>query len=320
MMSFAAALLAGFLVEATVSWPMAVFRKIGHPVSWIGHLISKLEAFLNRPSHSPVRLRAYGAITVFLVLVACVSPAVAVSSVLPNGWSGVLIGGLLSWPFLATRSLYDHVQAIALPLARGQTDQARGAVSLIIGRNPETLDDKAIARASLESLAENSSDGVIAPLFWGLVFGLPGLVGYKVINTFDSMIGHRSARYVHFGMAAARLDDLANLIPSRITGGLFTVVSGRLRHAGKVMFRDANQHRSPNAGWPEAAMAAALDIRLSGPRVYGNMVANEPWLNGEAADPDAGSVSRGLGLYQRVMLVVALGLGLIALLERMTNA
>lgn len=320
MMIYAAALLAGFLIEATLSWPTAIFRIIGHPVTWIGHMINRLEALLNRPSRSPIKLKISGAITVLAVLVASVVPAWAVSYILPTTWPGILIGGLLAWPFLATRSLYDHVQAIALPLAAAQTDQARRAVSLIIGRNSTALDDKAIARASLESLAENSSDGVIAPLFWGLVFGLPGLVGYKVINTFDSMIGHRSARYVHFGMVAARLDDLANLIPSRVTGVLFALVSGRPGHTGNVMFRDASQHRSPNAGWPEAAMAAAIDVRLSGPRVYGDTVADEPWLNGGAADPDATAVRRGLWLYQRVMLAVAFGLGLIVLLEGMSNA
>lgn len=186
---------------------------------------------------------------------------------------------------------------------------------MIIGRNPETLDDAGIARGALESLAENASDGIVAPVFWGLVLGLPGLVGYKVINTMDSMIGHRSARYEYFGMVAARLDDVLNLIPARLTGLLFALMSGHMARSFRVMMRDARQHRSPNAGWPEAAMAGALNVRLSGPRIYGDQLTNEPWLNTEGADADAASLSRGLALYLRTMAVLVGIIVLIAIVQ-----
>jgi adenosylcobinamide-phosphate synthase len=185
---------------------------------------------------------------------------------------------------------------------------------MIVGRDPSQLDAAGIARAATESLAENTSDGIVAPLFWGAIFGLPGIAAYKAINTLDSMIGHRTPRYEAFGWAAARIDDVANLIPARLTGLLFAIVSVRPCIALATMWRDAGQHRSPNAGWPEAAMAGALDIRLSGPRIYEGRLSQEPWLNGEAADPTAADLNRALALYRRAMLLLAAGLALLALL------
>ena len=199
-------------------------------------------------------------------------------------------------------------------MIQGDIAGARYAVSMIIGRDPDQLDAAAIARASIESLAENASDGVVAPVFWGVLLGLPGLVAYKAINTMDSMIGHRSARYRHYGMVAARLDDLVNLIPARATGLLFVIVSGQPRRAAAVMLRDARHHRSPNAGWPEGAMAGALNVRLSGPRVYGAEIADEPWLNAEGTEADATTLRRALTLYLRAMFVLAVVLALVALI------
>lgn len=312
-MMFIGALLIGFLIESALAWPAALFRVVGHPVSWIGALIRGLELRLNKSTRPAARLRLLGGVCVGIVLVAVLLPAAALSMLLPGGWIGVALGGVLAWPFLAPRSLYAHVAAVVRPLAKGDIAQARHEVSMIIGRNPNTLDAAAIARASLESLAENTSDGVVAPVFWGVVLGLPGLVAYKAINTLDSMIGHRSARYVHFGMVAARLDDVANLIPARLTGALFAVVSGVPARCFRVMLKDARHHRSPNAGWPESAMAAAVSVRLSGPRVYGDNVADEPWLNGQAPDADADAVARGLVLYLRAMVVFACALAVLAL-------
>jgi len=310
---FAAALLIGFGIEALVAWPAGLFRHFGHPVTWIGHAIRLCEARLNDPERSPFVLHILGAATVLIILIVTVVPALVVSALVPAGWAGVLIGGVLAWPFLAARSLYDHVVAVARPLVQGDTEAARQAVSMIIGRNPDTLDAAGIARASLESLAENASDGIVAPVFWGVILGLPGLVGYKAINTMDSMIGHKSARYAHFGMVAARLDDVVNLIPARLTGVLFALVSGRMLRSFAVMLRDARYHRSPNAGWPEAAMAGALDLRLSGPRIYGSQIADEPWLNAGARDATGPDLTRGLALYVRAMVVLCLILALVAL-------
>ncbi|MEM5520129.1 adenosylcobinamide-phosphate synthase CbiB [Sulfitobacter sp. AS59] len=312
-MSFAAALLIGFLIEAALAWPAPLFRLIGHPVTWLGRAITLLEGRMNNARQSARVQNLRGAGLVAIILTGAVLPCILLSSILPDGWAGVVIGGVLAWPFLAARSLYDHVVAVAKPLGQGDTDAARRAVSMIIGRNPETLDDAAIARASLESLAENASDGIVAPVFWGLVFGLPGLVGYKAINTMDSMIGHRSERYENFGMVAARLDDLVNLIPARLTGLLFALCSGTASHSFRVMLRDAGHHRSPNAGWPESAMAGALNVRLSGPRIYGDRIADEPWLNASAPHADAGSIARGLTLYLRTMVGLAAIIALFAI-------
>ncbi len=182
----------------------------------------------------------------------------------------------------------------AIPLAAGDIDAARQAVSMIVGRDPARLDEAGIARAAIESLAENTSDGVVAPLFWGALFGLPGIAGYKAINTLDSMIGHRNERHEAFGWAAARIDDVANIIPARLTGLLFALTGPGPRDALLCMVRDARHHRSPNAGWPEAAMAGALGVRLCGPRAYHGELADEPWLNGSARDPAAADISRAL--------------------------
>lgn len=220
--------------------------------------------------------------------------------------------GVLAWPLVAVRSMYDHVAAVARPLAAGDLGAARVAVSMIVGRDPSVLDSAGVARAALESLAENTSDGIVAPLFWGAVFGLPGIAGYKAINTLDSMIGHRTPRHECFGWASARIDDVVNLIPARLTGVVFAFASGRPGVALRCMWADAGKHRSPNAGWPEAAMAGALGVRMSGPRIYGDRIAQEPWLNGAAVDPQAGDIQRGLRLYLRAMGLLAVLLGLVA--------
>ncbi|MCX8508821.1 MAG: adenosylcobinamide-phosphate synthase CbiB, partial [Rhodobacteraceae bacterium] len=188
-------------------------------------------------------------------------------------------------------------------LGAGDLVGARQAVAMIVGRDPSRLDEAGVARATLESLSENASDGVIAPLFWGAIFGLPGIAAYKAINTLDSMIGHRTPRHEAFGWAAARIDDLANLIPARLTGLLFAAVSGAPRDGVSCMLADAGKHRSPNAGWPEAAMGAALGVRLSGPRIYEDRVADEPWVNGLARDPMADDIRRGLDLGRKALIL-----------------
>jgi len=183
---------------------------------------------------------------------------------------------------------------------------------MIVGRDPAGLDEAGIARAALESLAENASDGIVAPVFWGALFGLPGIIGYKAINTLDSMIGHRTARHEAFGWASARIDDVANAVPARLTGLLFALISARPNNAFACMFRDARHHRSINAGWPEAAMAGGLAVRLCGPRFYGGELADEPWLNEAARDPNAADITEGLRLYIRAMASITALLVLLA--------
>lgn len=309
-MSLAMAL--ALAIDAALGWPARVQARIGHPVTWIGALIAALEARLNRGGRW--RRRGAGALTVAAVVAAAALPAWAVQAALPGGAAGLVLMAVIAWPLVAARSLHEHVAAVARPLAAGDLARARRAVAMIVGRDPERLDAGGVARAALESLAENASDGVVAPLFWGAVAGLPGIAAYKAINTMDSMIGHRSPRYEDFGKVAARLDDVANLVPARLTALALALAAGR--RAGpalRVMARDARRHRSPNAGWPESAMAGALGVRLSGPRVYADRVADEPWINPGAPDPDAGAMARGLALYTRAMLLCGAALAALAL-------
>ncbi|MCC5971904.1 MAG: cobalamin biosynthesis protein CobD [Pararhodobacter sp.] len=313
-MSLAAAMLIAIALDAILGWPARLYARIGHPVTWAGRLITTLDRLLNREADSPARRRWLGAMVALGVISLCAAICAAVQLALPGSWVGTLLTGILAWPLLATRSLHDHVRAVAVPLRDNDTEAARAAVSMIVGRDPARLDPPAIARAATESLAENTSDGVVAPLVWGLALGLPGIAAYKAINTLDSMIGHRSPRYEAFGKVAARIDDLANLLPARLTGLLFALASARPVAALGCMARDARKHRSPNAGWPESAMAGALGIRLSGPRLYGGMVTPEPWLNATAPDPRASDLFRALALYRRAMLLLAAGVAAIALL------
>jgi adenosylcobinamide-phosphate synthase len=305
-MSVAGALLIGMAIEALLAWPARLHARIGHPVTWIGALIGALDRGLNDPGRGAGLRRALGAIAAVCVIGLAAMLGGAMQAILPAGWAGTLLMGLLIWPLLAARSLHDHVAAVARPLAAGDIRAARAAVAMIVGRDPTRLDGAGIARAATESLAENASDGVIAPLFWGLVAGLPGIAAYKAVNTLDSMIGHRTPRHEAFGWAAARIDDAANWVPARLTALLIAAVSGRPGPALACMARDARRHRSPNAGWPEAAMAGALGVRLSGPRVYADRVADEPWLNGTAPDPAAADLGRALALYRRAMGLAAL--------------
>lgn len=303
-MSFAAMMLVACAIDLVFGWPDALFRRIGHPVTWLGALIATFDRRLNREGTAR---RARGVFAAFLTIALAAGAGAVAQALLPAGPLGVVIGGVLAWPLVAIRSMHDHVAAVARPLVAGDLGAARQAVSMIVGRDPAALDAAGVARAALESLAENSSDGITAPLFWGVVAGLPGIAAYKAINTLDSMIGHRTARHEAFGWAAARIDDVANLIPARLTGVIFALVSRAPGRALAVMVRDARAHRSPNAGWPEAALAGALGVRLSGPRIYGATVAAEPWLNGTAPDPAPLDLARGLALYRRAMA----GLGLL---------
>lgn len=304
-MSGAAIMLVAMAIDALIGWPARLYAVVGHPVTWIGALIAKLDAWLNIEETDPGKRRLAGIATAVIVIAIAADLAWMISWFLPEGWIGVLIGGVLAWPFIAIHSMHGHVRAVAQPLADGDLDGARGAVGMIVGRDPAQLDEPGVARATIESLAENTSDGIVAPVFWGTLFGLPGIAAYKAINTLDSMLGHRSPRYATFGWASARIDDVANLIPARLTGFLFAIVSPNRRAALGTMMRDARHHRSPNAGWPEAAMAGALDIRLSGPRVYADGVAEEPWVNGEAADPGPADIDRGLSLFRGALIALA---------------
>ena len=304
-MGFAAAMVVAMMADAALGWPKGLFVLVGHPVTWFGKLIDLLDAGWNRSSDPPAFRRAAGVAATLFVIALAAAVAWAIQALLLPAWSRIVLVGILAWPLVALRSLHDHVAAVAHPLRAGDLRLARTAVAQIVGRDPATLDEGGIARAAIESLAENASDGVVAPVFWGALFGLPGIVGYKAINTLDSMIGHRTPRHEAFGWAAARIDDVANLIPARLTALLFALLAARPSVAISCMMRDARHHRSINAGWPEAAMAGALGVRLSGPRIYDGSMAEEPWLNGQARDPRAADIDQGLKVYRRAMMLFA---------------
>lgn len=308
---FATLMVLALAVEAAIGWPEAVFKRIKHPVVWIGALINRLDTTLNRGRYSENKRRWFGVLSAGLVVGLVTAVATLLSWSLADLTWGLAIEALIASSLLASRSLYEHVIAVASALGDSDLPAARTAVSHIVGRDPTQLDAAGIARASIESLAENTSDGVVAPLFWGAVFGLPGIAAYKAVNTLDSMIAHHGPRYGAFGWASAKLDDAANYLPARITALLFIIGSRRLA-AGNVVRTDASLHRSPNAGWPEAAMAGALGVRLSGPRSYQGVVTNEPWVNGKCPDPDATSIRTGLGYYVQALLVLALLLAAMA--------
>lgn len=314
-MGFAGAMVVAMAVDALLGWPSPLFAWIGHPVTWLGRLIGAIDAGCNRASAPPALRRAAGVAGTLLVIALAVALGWLLQSLLqflfPWVWIQIALVGVLAWPLVALRSLHDHVAAVAIPLQGGDIASAREAVSRIVGRDPAALDEAGIARAAIESLAENASDGIVAPVFWGALFGLPGILGYKAINTLDSMIGHRSERHEAFGWAAARIDDVANFIPARLTGFLFVLLAPKRSEALSCMTRDARRHRSPNAGWPEAAMAGALGVQLSGPRIYHGSATDEPWLNEGARDPLAADIIEGLTIYRRAMLLLA---GVLAIL------
>jgi adenosylcobinamide-phosphate synthase len=305
-------MLLALALDAVFGWPDRLYRRLGHPVVWIGRLVALCDRRLNRPEWPDGRRRLAGVLTAAVTVGAAALVAALPAMLLGGGPVAVAVTGVLAWPLVAARSLHTHVAAVAAPLAAADLASAREAVSHIVGRDPARLDAPAIARAAIESLAENASDGVAAPILWGAVLGLPGIAAYKAVNTLDSMVGYRTRRHAAFGWASARLDDLANLVPARATAAAFVLVSPQRREAAAVLRRDARRHRSPNAGWPEAAMAGGLGVRLSGPRAYGDTVADEPWVNDGAPDPGPGDIRRALALFRRAVILLALGLAVAA--------
>lgn len=275
--------LAALLLDALVGDPKWLWSRLPHPVVLIGKLISWLDHLLNRPDKTDSQRRTGGVFALVLILFSSLILGVLLhltAQAIPYGY---LLEILIGFTLIAQRSLYDHVAAVRDGLAKDGLEGGRKAVAMIVGRDPRTLDEAGVSRAAIESCAENFSDGVVAPVFWFVVLGLPGLIAYKAINTADSMIGHKNERYRDFGWASARFDDLVNLPASRLSGLLISlsapIVGGSPIAALKAIWRDADKHRSPNAGWPEAAMAGALNIALAGPRVYPGYRVDDPFMN-----------------------------------------
>ncbi len=292
------------LIEAVVGYPDWLVRSIGHPVMWMGRLIGFLDGTLNHDRMNSASRRTAGVLLLSIVMGITGVAAHVLEQGLFQVPFGVLLVALSASTLLAQRSLHVHVARVATALEQGGLAAGRKAVAHIVGRDTEMLDEAGVARAAIESLAENFSDGVVAPALWLAIGGLAGGAVYKAINTADSMIGHRTPRYEAFGWAAARLDDLVNLPASRLSAFLLiaaaaTSRAAAARQAWRAVVRDARHHRSPNAGWPEAAMAGALSLSLAGPRRYGGIEVADAFMGSGRRAATAADIRRGLALYRR---------------------
>ena len=306
------------LIEAACGYPAGLFRLVGHPVTWIGALIAGLDRRLNEAHRPEAARRRRGVLALALLLAATVLPALLLQAFLlallprPAAIAGLAV---LASSLPASRSLHAHVRAVADALRDEGLAAGRAAVAHIVGRDTSVLDEAGVVRAAIESLAENFSDGVVAPALWCALLGLPGILTYKAINTADSMIGHRTPRHEAFGWAAARLDDWVNLPASRLAALWLTLAAGGQAGASvRTVRRDARAHRSPNAGWPEAAMAGALGLRLNGPRRYGTILRKDAWTGDGRVEATPDALSQALRLYQRacaLQVLVVVGAALL---------
>ncbi len=310
---FAALALLAMLIELVVGYPQSLVDAIGHPVTWMGALIRTLDGSLNHDSAAPDQRRAAGIVAVLCLLVIVGAVAFVIGHELSRLSYGIFAVAVLASTLIAQKSLHRHVADVAIALESGDTGAARAAVSRIVGRDTATLDDASVARAAIESLAENFSDAVVAPVLWLFIAALPGIALYKAINTADSMIGQLTPRYQSFGWAAAKLDDLVNLPASRLSALLLVAAAAfrndaSARGAWHTVRRDAAHHRSPNAGYPEAAMAGALGLSLAGPRVYAGVRVDDAMMGSGRREAKASDIRRALALYRHAdaILIVIL--------------
>ncbi|PZQ88615.1 MAG: cobalamin biosynthesis protein CobD [Leifsonia xyli] len=299
--------LGALAIEALWGYPRRLYALIGHPVTWIGRLIELADRRLNDPSNRFWVRRALGVATTAALVAGTLFAAFAVTTAMSGSILGSAALSVILSTLFAQRSLHGHVAAVASGLD-ADLAEGRAAVAMIVGRDCAALDEAGVARAAIESLAENFSDGVVAPAFWAVTFGLPGALAYKAVNTADSMIGHRSSRHLAFGWAAARSDDLANLPPARISALLIVMAAMLTTDASPAgawaaISRDARSHRSPNAGWPEAAMAGALGLKLNGPRVYSGVLVDDAYMGAGRRNACSADIRSALQLYRRALAI-----------------
>jgi adenosylcobinamide-phosphate synthase len=299
------------LLDTFFGDPKSVYARIPHPVVLIGNLIGLIEKTLNRPTLASFFRRDLGCLTIVFLAVGAGFLGIMISNALAGEIWGAIVQAFLISILLAGKSLAEHIAAVRDGLLKGGLEDGRIAVAAVVGRDPSSLDEAGVARAGIESLAENFSDGVVAPVFWALVFGLPGILVYKTINTADSMIGYKTDRYRQFGWAAARLDDLLNLVPARISGLLIVIASlacraGSAKDGIHSIVKDAGRHRSPNAGYPEAAMAGVLGLKLAGPRRYGEEVIEDAWMGDGRENASPLDINRALRVYWSALTIIFL--------------
>ncbi|UTW55932.1 adenosylcobinamide-phosphate synthase CbiB [Kordiimonas sp. SCSIO 12610] len=310
--------LAAIAIDRIVGDPAWLYSKIPHPVSIMAKFLMMGEKGFNRPALTRKQRKQFGGFVFGLYVLSFVAVALLIEHLvmyfLP-GFIGTVIVALLASSLIAVTSLLEHVQRVQMPIMLDDLETARTEVSKIVGRDTSELDKNGVIRAAIESLAENFSDGVVAPIFWFVIFGFPGLVFYKAVNTADSLIGHENDRYRDFGYFAAKTDDVVNYIPARLTGLLLSLAAltdgiAKMRAGIRIMLRDADKHASPNAGWPEAAMAGILDIKLGGPRRYKGEVVDGAWF-GDEQERDtmmASDITRGLDIVERSWSVILFAL------------
>ncbi len=293
-------LVLALLLDGLIGDPDMLWAHVPHPAVLMGRLIAALDRRWNDPLKPDAQRRAAGVLALVVLVIAAVGIGLGLEYLCRRIPFGSFFIALLASSLFAQRSLYEHIAKVMSAFAQGGLEAARVAVARVVGRDPQVLDEAGVCRAAIESCAENFSDGVVAPAFWFALLGLPGLIVYKIVNTADSMIGHKTPRHAAFGWASARFDDLLNLAPARLAGLLLSfvapVVGGDVRQSLSTMWRDAKLHRSPNAGWPESAAAGALGLALAGPRQYAGEKVDDPFLNpqGRVAKPD--DISRALHL------------------------
>ena len=318
---YAVLALAALVLEAAFGYPDALYRRIGHPVTWLGALIAWCERRWNAQAASVTaqRLGGVAALAVLLIVALVGGWGLArVLALIAPTWAGLLLTAALASSLIAQRSLDDHVRAVAEAIEAEGLEAGRRTVAKIVGRDTATLDAAAVSRAAIESLAENFSDAVVAPVLWLALAGLPGCLAYKAVNTADSMIGHTGRRYRAFGWAAARSDDLLNLPASRLAAVWLALAAAfasreRLVAAAKAAVRDAKHHSSPNAGWPEAAMAGALGLQLAGPRAYGGELVADAFMGEGRAAAGPSDIRAALELYRRACALQAAAVAVLAL-------
>lgn len=323
-MSHLLILLAAIGLDRIVGDPPWLWQRIPHPVVIFGKGIDLFEKRLNTGAFTPEGRRLNGVFTIVALLALSILFGMLLSMIFHHlGFLGMILEIIVVAVFLAQKSLGDHVQAVADGLLRDGLEGGRQAVAMIVGRDPKTLNESGVSRAAIESLSENFADGVVAPVFWYLIAGLPGILAYKMLNTADSMIGHKNERFLQFGWASARLDDLANWPAARLSAGFIAVAAllrlgaGAGRRSLSAALRDSGLHRSPNSGWPEAAMAGALDLQLAGPRVYGGIRVSEPMMHA-AGRADAGpqDILSGIRVFYTACSVMASSVALAWLMVR----
>lgn len=320
-MDHAAVLLIALIVDRIIGDPDWLWRRISHPVVIFGQAIGLADRRFNRSSDPGSMQRRNGLLSIAVLLFAAAFSGWGLAHLFDHmGVVGMGLEVLVVAVFLAQKSLADHVGAVVTGFREGGLPSGRKAVSMIVGRDPEALDLAGISRAAIESLAENFSDGIVAPALWYLLLGLPGLLAYKMLNTADSMIGHLNERHRHFGRAAAKLDDLANWPAARLSAMLIAAGAGlakgrrAMRRAARLALTDSGLHRSPNAGWPEAAMAGALGLALAGPRQYGGEVVMEASLNASGRKhAGGGDITDALMIFRRACDCLAMMTALVFL-------